>query len=67
MARIDVEEKRRSNPNNNSNSKWWIIAIIVIVAILVAWISLSDRNRADVDTPPEPVVYKDKTGTKNLM
>ncbi len=65
MARIDVEENRRSNPKNNS--KWWIIAVIVIIAILVAWITLSDRNRADVDTPPEPVVYKDKTGTKNLM
>lgn len=66
MTRIDVEEKRRSN-SYYKNSKWWIIALIVIVAILVAWISLSDRNRADVDTPPEPVVYKDKTGTKNLM
>lgn len=65
MARIDVEEKRRGNPNNNS--KWWIIAVIVIIAILVAWITLSDRNRADVEIPPEPVVYKDKTGTKNVM
>lgn len=72
MAQIDVEEKggdspeRGNNPKNN-NSKLWIIAVIVILAIIVAWISLSDRNRADVETPPEPVVLKDKTGTRHLM
>lgn len=65
MAGIDVEEKRKNEPGNNS--KWWIIAVIVILAIIVAWIALSDRNRADVETPPEPVVLKDRTGTRNLM
>ncbi|WP_029038773.1 hypothetical protein [Salinimicrobium xinjiangense] len=66
MARIDVEEKRGNSPKKN-NSKLWIIAVIVIIAIIVAWIALSDRNRADVDVPPEPVVLKDKTGNQRLM
>lgn len=64
MAQIDVE-KKRNNKNNNSN--WWIIAVIVIIAIIVAWIALSDRNRADVDIPPEPVVLKDRTGTRQYL
>lgn len=66
MAQIDVEEKESNKPKKN-NSNLWIIAVIVILAIIVAWIALSDRNRADVEIPPEPVVLKDKTGTRNLM
>jgi cbb3-type cytochrome oxidase subunit 3 len=65
MARIDVEEKNRRSPNKNY--KWWIIAIIVILVVIIAWIAFSDRNRAHVDVPPEPVVLKDRTGTNHLM
>ena len=72
MARTDVEEKgnnseEQGNENPKGNSKMYIIAVIVIIAIIVAWIALSDDNRADVDIPPEPVVLKDRTGTNHLM
>lgn len=66
MAEIDVEEKRENNSSRN-NSKWYIIAIIVIIGLIVAWIALSDDNRADVDIPPEPVVLKDQTGTRQII
>lgn len=65
MAQIDVEEKKGNSPEKK-NSKLWIIAVVVILAIIVAWIALSD-SRADVETPPEPVVLTDKTGTSRLM
>lgn len=65
MARIDVEEKENRSPKGNS--KWYIIAVVVIIAIIVAWIALSEDNRADVDIPPEPVVLKDRTGNNHLM
>lgn len=70
MARIDVEEKKNNNSDHNnpkSNSKWWILAVIVIIAIIVAWLNLTDRHKVDVDAPPEPVVLKDRTGTRHLM
>ena len=54
MAKIDVEEKQNNSPKGNS--KWYIIAVIVIISIIVAWIALSEDNRADVEIPPEPVV-----------
>ena len=54
MAKIDVEEKQNKSPKGNS--KWYIIAVIVIISIIVAWIALSEDNRADVEIPPEPVV-----------
>ncbi|WP_029035625.1 hypothetical protein [Salinimicrobium terrae] len=66
MAKIDVEEKRGNAPKTN-NSKWYIIAVIVIISIIVAWIALSDDNRADVEIPPEPVVLKDRTGTRQVI
>lgn len=64
MAEIDVEKKKEKQPNNPN---WWVIAVIVIIAIIVSWIALSDRNRADVDIPPEPVVHKDRTGTRQYL
>ncbi|WP_324720534.1 hypothetical protein [Salinimicrobium sp. HB62] len=54
MAKIEVEEKQNGKPKGNS--KWYIIAVIVIISIIVAWIALSEDNRADVEIPPEPVV-----------
>lgn len=65
MAEIDIEEQKEKKPNNNS--KWYIITIIVILAIIAAWIALSDRNRADVDIPPEPVVLKDRSGNRQFL
>ncbi|MHA6281298.1 hypothetical protein ACXYMT_14075 [Salinimicrobium sp. CAU 1759] len=59
MAQIDVEEKQRKSPKGNS--KWYIIAVIVIISIIVAWIALSEDNRANVEIPPEPVVFNTKT------
>jgi hypothetical protein len=65
MARIDIEEKRNLNPKGNS--KWYIIAVIVIIAIIVAWIALSEDNRADVEIPPEPVVLTEGANGKNEL
>ncbi len=70
MAKIDVEKKEQDNPERNANrgnTKWYLIAFIVIIAIIVAWIAMSDDSRANVEIPPEPVVLKDRTGTRNMM
>lgn len=65
MAEIDVEKKGEGSRRKKNN--WWIIAVIVIVAILVAWIAISDRNNVDTDTPDEPVVLREKSGSRQLM
>lgn len=65
MAEIDIEEKENKKPKGNKNL--YIIAVIVIIGIIVAWIAISENNRADVEIPPEPVVLKDKNGHRRLM